>query len=154
MKKGAIILFLLSACLTTGCNKHHDDSPAQASVPNVAGMWQGNGTDDTIGYFTVSMTIQQDGDTAIGTYQTVSTYATTSGTIRIDLRPVNTDIDNIASITMARTAWTSQACSASFTLVGGTGKMTSHYIGLNYSGTDCTHTGYNGGFNMTRTVAM
>jgi hypothetical protein len=152
MKKGAIILFLLSACLTTGCNKHHDDSTSQGSVPNVAGMWQGNGTDDTIGYFTVSMTIQQDGDTAIGTYQTVSSFATTSGTIRINLVPTNGGND-VQSIAMARTAWTSQACSASFTL-STPAKMTSSYIGLNYIGTDCTHTGYNGGFNMNKTIAM
>ena len=146
-----LLLVVSIVLLTTACERRKHATPPP-NVPNVAGFWEGQGTDDTVGYFKITMTLEQSGDVAFGTYRTLSAFAETSGKVRFELLAVNGG-ENIKDIVMERTAWSANACAATLTLrrpVATNGSS----IGFYYSGKDCAQSDYNGGMTIAKSVQL
>ena len=136
MKKIALLV-----CLAfIGCS-HKEDTPAP-SVPHVAGMWSGNGTDDAIGYYNWAINIDQSNSDAAGTFDTSGGYGTTHGNISLCFGPQGNG--NLTFLTMTRTAGT--ICSGTAAL-NGIASITSSDISFRYTVTDCRGTN-TGGANL------
>jgi hypothetical protein len=132
--------------LTIGCSKKEDAPPPY--TPHVAGVWVGTGTDDSIGFYNVSMTITQSGNSAAGSYDTASSLTNTTGNINLQFGPQGGN--NVQSITMSRT-WSTKSCNGTATLSQPT-YITGNAIAFYYTVTDCNGTN-SGGANLHKTIA-
>lgn len=137
---------ILIAFSLAACNRKEDAPPPH--TPHVAGAWSGNGTDNTIGYYEVSMDLFQEGTSVSGTFHTASSYGTSSGEVRMTIQPGGGN--NLASVTMTRTTFTgSITCSGTMTLARPT-SMTEGRVTIPYNVTDCNYPAETGGLNMRK----
>lgn len=149
MKRLAFLLPLV--LLASACSKKEDAPPAQ--VPHVAGTWSGNGTDDAIGFFNVSMDITQSGDSAAGTFTMAGSAATITGDVSIALGPQGGN--NLQALSFARKSWTvadpanaGRVCAAAMIVQPNVNAMTGSAVSFRYSMTDCQGGTWAGGANL------
>lgn len=73
-----VIIAVFITVLISGCK---NEEPTQASVPNIAGHWQGQAQDNT-GTYTTTLTIIQNGQLISGSFSSTSGLSgTLSGTL-------------------------------------------------------------------------
>lgn len=135
MKYISLFCLALSLC---SCSKKEDAPPPY--TPHVAGQWQGTGTDNSIGFYNVSMTLTQAGTAASGTFQTSSTAFTTQGDIRMLIGPVGGN--NLSYVSLVRTSYV-HSCAGSMTLSQPT-FITDNAVSLYYTLVDCNGTSTGG----------
>lgn len=145
------LLFFMVLCLVTvGCSKKEDAPPP--AVPHVSGQWDGTGTDNTIGWYRVSVNLTQAGDSAAGTYTTTSGYGTTKGRIQVNLKP-GMGL-NLTSVTMTRDEYTGSVRCAGNLSLANSSSMTDTKVSFSYKVTDCDYTNEDGGLNLTKTAGL
>ncbi len=154
MKKGEIILILLIGVIFSGCQKKKEDAPPP-NYPHVEGTWNGNGTDDAIGYFNLAADITQSNDQAAGQFTMAGTVATIKGDINIVFGPQGGN--NVRTLTLTRNTWTvndpanvGRVCAATMTLTPNTASITGSFTSFHYTVTDCQGGVWQGGANMTK----
>lgn len=138
-------LLILCALLLSACNKKEDAKAP--GVVDIQGQWIGTGTDDSIGFYNISVNIiSQTGGQAFGTYDTSSQLVNTHGDIRLDL--IAGGGNNITGVTMTRTTWGPASCAGTAT-ASHSSFITSKAGEAFYTIVDCKGTN-NGGFNLHR----
>ena len=144
------LLILLAIC---ACSKK-EDAPKD-TTPHVSGSWSGNGTDDAIGYYNVSMDLTQSGGTAAGTFTMAGGVATVQGNVTLAVGPQAPN--NLQSLKLTRVSWTvadpvnaNRLCVGDLTVRRASTSMTSGAIVFHYTMTDCQGGVWDGGANLTK----
>lgn len=153
MKK--LLLILVLGLLSVGCNRK-EDKPSPRS-PHVAGVWQGNGTDDAIGYYNLSVDMGQSQDSAAGTFTMVGDVATVTGDFYVSFGPAGGN--NVRTLTLTRQNWTvadpanaNRVCAGTLTVRGGSTYITDSALSFHYTMTDCQGGTWNGGANLRKSA--
>lgn len=137
--------------MAAGCRKKEDAPPP--NFPHAAGVWNGTGTDDAIGFFNIAMDLTQSAESAAGTFTMAGGVATVKGNVLTAFGQVSTT--NVSSLTLARTTWTvsdpanaGRVCAATLTLTPYTGQLSSTFMSFHYTVTDCQGGTWFGGANL------
>lgn len=145
--------YLLLPLLFIGCSKK-EDAP-KPSTPHVGGLWAGSGTDDAVGYYNISLTLNQTESSASGSFTLVSSLGSQSGDVMIQVGPSGGE--NVTSMTLTRTHWDvtipapSRTCAGTMTLSRPT-YMNTSTMQFPYTVTDCQGGSWSGGFTVHKTV--
>lgn len=152
MKKNTILALALMGALLSACNKK-EDAPAPNN-PHVAGAWTGNGTDDAIGFYNLSVNLTQSGNSASGSFTMAGAVATVSGEILVSFGALNGG-NNLESMALTRKQWTvpdpqnaNRVCAATLTVKPGSTFITSSAVSFFYTMSDCQGNTWGGGANL------